>query len=393
MKPEKILIVGGGTAGITVAARLKRVLPRSEIQVIEPSEWHYYQPLWTLVGAGVTRPETTRRPTSRVMPKGVQWIKDRVMRLDPELKKVELEQGGDLTWDWLIVAPGISMHWERIGGLKATLGMNGVCSNYDYRLAGKTWEYLQGLEQGNAVFTMPETAIKCGGAPQKIMYLVEDYLRRNGRRDRCRVIFVTPGSKIFGVEKYRKTLDAIVKKRGIEVLFGQRLVAVDGPNRLAVLEGPQGDRTELDFSMLHVVPPMSAPDFVSTSPLADEGGWLKVDARTLQNPDFPNVFALGDAAGVPTGRTGAAIRKQAPVLVKNLLSAMGGQPLEAKYNGYTSCPVVTGYGRLMLAEFGYDDQILETFPFDQSRERYSMWLLKRWVLPQLYWHGMLKGLA
>ena len=241
---------------------------------------------------------------------------------------------------------------------------------------------------------MPATAVKCGGAPQKIMYLAEDYVRREGRREQVNIIYAAAGASIFGVEKYRKTLERIVRERGIETRFRHHLVEVRGEQREAVFENlDTKERVTLPFAMLHAVPPMSAPDFIKASPLADTDGWCAADKFTLQHPKFPEVFALGDASSLPTSRTGAAIRKQAPVLVRNLLAQRAGRPLPARYDGYTSCPLVTRYGRMVLAEFDYDNQPAETFPFDQSKERYSMWLLKRYVLPQLYWHGMLKGRA
>jgi sulfide:quinone oxidoreductase len=226
------------------------------------------------------------------------------------------------------------------------------------------------------------------------MYLAEDYFRRHGLRDRARVLFVSAGKQIFGIEKYRKTLEKIIAQRGIECLFRHELVAVRPETSEAVFINLDTKQEHiLPYAMLHVTPPMSAPDFIAHSPLADTSGWLDVDKHTLRHVRYENVFGIGDCINVPTGKTGAAIRKQAPVLVKNLLAARSGQPLPARYNGYSSCPLITSYGRVVLAEFDYSHEPVETFPFDQSKPRYSMWLLKRYVLPLLYWYGMLKGRA
>ena len=207
-------------------------------------------------------------------------------------------------------------------------------------------------------------------------------------------MFVSPKTEIFPIARYRRTLERHIAERGIETRFQQRLVAVDGPAHRATFEDMvTGQRTVLEYDMIHVVPPMGPPEFIAGSPLADEAGWVDVDPFTLQHRRFPNVFALGDCTNLPTSKTGAAIRKQTPVLVKNLLAASEGRQLEARYNGYTSCPIVTGYGRLVLAEFGYDQQLMETFPFDQSKERRTMYWLKKYLLPVLYWQGMLKGRA
>ena len=239
---------------------------------------------------------------------------------------------------------------------------------------------------------MPNTAVKCGGAPQKIMYLADDAFRRRGVRSKAKVVFATPQKAIFSVTKYRQTLEAVVARKGIETRFRHNLVEIRPDAREAVCElVDSGEQVVIPYQMIHVTPPMSSPDVIKQSPLADEKGWVEADKYTLQHPRFPEVFAIGDAAGLPTSKTGAAVRKQAPVLVANLLAAMQGRPLSASYDGYSSCPVVTGYNRMMLAEFDYDGEPAESFPFDQAKERYSMWLLRTQVLPRLYWYGMLRG--
>lgn len=390
----RVLIVGGGTAGITVAARLRRAEPDLSIGLIEPSTTHFYQPLWTLVGAGVYPREVTARPEASVMPPGVEWIRDAAVELAPDESVVVTAGGRRLRYDFLVVAPGIQLDWERIPGLKETLGQGGVCSNYSYETVTSTWEALRSFRGGTAIFTMPDTPIKCGGAPQKIMYLADDFFRRSGVRDKARIVFASAMGGIFPVEKYARRLRRVVERKGIETLFRRNLVELHPDRREAVLANlDTGERETIGYDMIHVTPPMSAPDFVKKSPLADAEGWVDVDPWTLQHRRYPNVFALGDASNLPTPRTGAGIRKQAPVLVAHLLAALRRGTSERRYNGYTSCPLITGYGRVVLAEFDYEGRPVETFPFDQSKERLSMYLLKKYVLPRLYWYGMLKGLV
>ena len=390
-----IVIVGGGTAGVTVAAQLtKGWFDNTDIAIVEPSDKHYYQPAWTLVGGGTFRKEATERSEASVIPKKATWIQDAVTEFDPEHNRLRTRDGKIVEYDYLVVGAGIQVNWDGIRGLKENIGRHGVCSNYSYETVGYTWDCLHTFKGGTALFTQPRGPIKCGGAPQKICYLAEDHFRRQGTRNDTRVVFAAPGKAIFGVQAYRDTLEKVVERKGIETMFRHNLVEVRGESREAVFEQlDSGERIVVPYDMIHVTPPMAPPDFIARSPLADDAGWVDVDKETLQHVRYANVFGLGDSSNLPTSKTGAAIRKQAPVLVKNLKALMKGNPLTARYNGYTSCPVVTGYGTVVLAEFDYNGTPDESFPFSQAKERRSMWLLKKYGLPLLYWSGMLKGRA
>ena len=396
MSTEKhdLLIVGGGTAGITVAAQILRHDPSVGVTIVEPAETHYYQPLWTLVGAGIFPREDSARPMAEVMPPGATWIRDSVESFDPERDSLKLTSGKTLTYRQLVVAPGIQLDWDRIDGLPAALGEGGVTSNYSYDLVDYTWELISGFGGGQAIFTFPSTPIKCAGAPQKIMWLAEEAFRRKGIRDRSTVTFASAGAAIFGIPKYRAALEKLVEARGVETVFNRDLVAVRPGSREAVFRDVgSGEETTMRYDLLHVTPPQSAPDFVKRSPLSDGTalGWVAVDKHTMQHVNYPSVWSLGEASSLPCSKTGAAVRKQAPVLVENLLAARAEKRLTGSYDGYASCPLVTGYGKVILAEFGYDGVVMETFPFDQAKERYSMYALKAHALPNFYWHGMLRG--
>jgi sulfide:quinone oxidoreductase len=394
---HKIVVVGGGSGGLTVAARLCRALKEPDLAIIEPSDRHFYQPLWTLVGGGAATRASTVRAEADLIPRGATWIRDAVREFLPEQNLVTTEQGRQIHYDYLVVAPGIQLDWAKVDGLPAALGRDGVCSNYSFDTVESTWQFLRGMTAGRAIFTMPGTPVKCGGAPQKIMWLAEHHFRRAGVRGAVEVVFATAGAKMFGVKKYGDVLDRLVREREVVTRFHHNLIAVRPGFREAVFTraepGGAPEEVVMKYELLHVTPPQSAPDFVKRSPLADAAGWVEVDKHSLQHRRFANVYALGDASSLPTSRTGAAIRKQAPVLVENLLAQMHGQAASAAYDGYTSCPLVTGYGRLILAEFDYEGRPCETFPFNQAKERRSMYLLKKYALPRLYWDGMLRGRA
>lgn len=387
-----IVIIGGGTAGISVAARLAQQPNPPTIAIIEPSDKHYYQPLWTLVGAGLMDKRESVRSQADYIPSSVSWIQDYVDEIKPEAHQLRTRSGRVVAWQQLVVAAGIQINWRSIKGLEGHLGQEGVVSNYAYEVVDRTWEAIRSFKGGNAIFTFPSTPIKCAGAPQKIMYLADDTFRNNGVREASKVIFASAGAAIFGVKKYATALNKVVERKGIETLFRHDLVELRTASKEAVFRHlDKGNEVVLPYNMIHVVPPMSAPDFLRQGPLVNAAGWVDVDKYTLQHVRYPDIFALGDCSSLPTSRTGAAIRKEAPVLVENLLAYRAGQPLQARYDGYASCPLTTGYGKLILAEFDYDGKPMESFPFDQSQERYSMWAMKVYGLPELYWNGMLRG--
>jgi sulfide:quinone oxidoreductase len=323
---HQIIIIGGGNAGISVAAQLKLKNSSLDIAVIDPAESHYYQPAWTLVGGGVFDIRKTERAEASVIPKGVTWIKKEVMSFDPDSNSVQLENGTNLTYEYLVVAPGIQLNWSAIKGLPEALGKNGVSSNYSFKTAPYTFEMIKNLKKGKAIFTNPETPVKCGGAPHKIMYLAADYFRKNGNLKDVQIEYRSGAGKLFSVDKYEKTLMKVVERGNIKLNFLQKLIEIDGQNKRAHFVGIGADNNEysewVDYNIIHVTPPQSAPDFVKNSPLANDAGWVNVDKHSLKHIKYDNIFSLGDAAGLPISKTGAAIRKQAPVLVANLLASI-----------------------------------------------------------------------
>lgn len=386
-----VVIVGGGAGGATVAALLLKRRPDLDVAIIEPCDTHWYQPAWTLVGGGAFDVRATGRPMQTCLPKRALWIRGRVSHFEPEQDRMTLDDGRKIGYRHLVVAAGLQLDWNKIQGLEATLGQNGVTSNYRQDLAPYTWECIRSFGGGRALFTQPAMPIKCAGAPQKILYLAADRFRRRGVK--ADMSFFTPGAAMFGIPFYAKALDKVVAEYGITPRFGHTLVAVDGPAKRATFEVKSGDQVthvQQPFDLLHVVPPQSAPDFIKTSSLADTSGWMSVDKHTLRHTAYANVFGLGDCTTTPNSKTAAAVRGQAPVLVRNLLNVMQGKAPEASYDGYASCPLTTSVGKIMLAEFLYDGVVAPSFPLDPRIPRRMYWHLKKSYLPPLYW-GMLHG--
>ncbi len=395
---HRIAIVGGGTAGISVAARLRHRGER-DVAVIDPATTHYYQPLWTLVGGGRAPADESARPEHSVMPKDVTWIPRAAVGVDPEAKEISLDDGSTVAYDYLVMSPGIQLDWDKITGLEQTLGRDGVSSNYLSDLAPATWRFIRELRSGTAVFTMPSGPIKCAGAPQKIAYLAADYWREQGVLNNIDVHMVLPTPGLFGVKEFADVLDGVVRRYGINVHLQSEAVSVNPDKReVTIVDHGNGDsETVLGYDMMHMVPPQSAPDWVKKTTLADPAnpaGYVEIDKNTMQHTRYPEVFALGDAGSSPNSKTGAAIRKQAPVVVTNLLDVMAGRTPSARYEGYASCPITTSRHTMLLAEFDYSMRPKPSIPvLDTIKERKDMWYLKRYGLPALYWNLMLKGRA
>ena len=390
---HEVVIVGGGAGGIAAAASLLRRQRSLDIAIVEPRDSHFYQPGWTLVGAGIFTPAQTVHAEADVIPQGVTWLKTAATGFNPDANSVLLADGSSLRYRLLIMATGNRLAWEVVDGLAETLGKNGVTSNYSYETAPYTWELVRNLKQGRALFTQPPMPIKCAGAPQKAMYLSCNSWERRGLLGEIDVQFHTAGPAIFGVPAYVPALMETVQRYGIGLRLGSNLVAVDGPGRKATFKGADGDAT-IEFDMLHVTPPQKAVQVVADSALADAAGYVEVDQETLQHTRYPNVFALGDAGNMPNAKTAAAVRKQAPVVAVNGLAVLRGEQADAIYDGYGSCPLTIEAGRILLAEFGYGGVLQPTFPtwlIDGTRPSRLAWLLKKDLMPAVYWDLMLKG--
>lgn len=393
-----VVVIGGGSAGIAVSASLLRRDAGLSIAIVDPAAVHHYQPGWTMVGAGIFRPETTCRPMAELVPEKATWIAESAVAFRPHRNEVALADGTALRYRTLIVCPGLKADWEAIPGLSESLGCNGVTSNYRSDLAATTRDMVAKVRSGRALFTQPAMPIKCAGAPQKAMYLSSDYWRRAGVLGDIEVEFHTATSVLFGVPDFVPALMKYIARYGIALNLGSRLAAVDGARRIATFEhiSAQGDveHVERRFELLHAVPPQTAPDFIRTSPLADASGFVAVDQVTLRHPDYANIFSLGDACAASNAKTAAAVRKQAPVVALNVLATLDDKEPAACYDGYGSCPLTVEHGRIVLAEFGYGGRLLPTFPrwlIDGKRPSRLAWALKARMLPQLYWRGMLKG--
>lgn len=393
-----VVIVGGGAGGISVAASLQSRKSQLSIAIIDPADIHYYQPGWTMVGGGIFEASQTAKTMGSLIPRGVKWIKAAVAAFEPAKNAVILDGCRVVKYDRLVVCPGLKLDWEAVAGLEDTLGRNGVTSNYRYDLAPYTWQLVQELQEGRALFTQPQMPIKCAGAPQKAMYLSGDAWFRSGRLKDIDIQFMNAGGVLFGVKDYVPALQEYVAKYDATLNFFHNLVSVDGPAKTATFKvtkpETEPEMVTVDFDMMHVCPPQVAPDFIRVSPLADAAGWVDVDQATLRHKSFDNIWSLGDVMNAPNAKTAAAARKQAPTVAENIMADIAGRSPTAAYDGYGSCPLTVERGKIVLAEFGYGGVLKPSFPtalLDGTKPTRMAWFLKEKMLPPIYWKAMLKG--
>lgn len=395
---QKIVIVGGGAGGISTAASLLKRNSSLNISIIEPKAEHYYQPGFTMVGGGIFKDTDTLRATASLIPPQAKWLQASVSSFDPDNNQVTLDSGDSLNYDILIVSPGLQLDWDKVEGLEATLGKNGVTSNYRYDLAPYTWELVKNLKSGTALFSQPPMPIKCAGAPQKALYLSGSHWHKNDVLSDINISFYNAGGALFGVPDYIPALMEYMDKYGVDLQFNFNLTKVDGVNKKATFVGKDADGNEVtverEFDMLHVCPPQSAPNFIKQSPLSNDAGWVDVDQQTLQHNSYKNIFGLGDCTSTPNAKTAAAVRQQAPIVAANVINFLNNEDLSCGYDGYGSCPLTVEHGKIVLAEFGYGGKLLPTFPkwlLNGLRPTRLAWFLKAGMLPGVYFDIMLKG--
>ena len=396
----RVLVIGGGSAGLGISSKLARKLPKGDVTIVEPNTIHYYQPGYTLMGVGQTRLDKLTAAQKYLIPNGVRNIEGKVATFMPESNKVVLANGRELSYEMLVITTGLQLRYDMIEGAWDALNSASapVCSIYLPHLSEKCYRLLNEIrvkkEDGYPLmFTFPATPVKCAGAPQKIMYLAWDMLKQSGLHAKCS--YYTAGPRLFGVDKYEKSLLQICQQREIDIHRQHNLVKVEvlGGNRggVATYKLPDGTLERRDFRFLHIGPPSSPIKPLRECPaLTDANGWVDVNAKTLQSNKFSNVFAIGDCTNTPNSKTAAAISSQLKVAGPNILAALEGGVPTKEYDGYASCPLLVSHNKVILAEFGPNGP-METMPFDQSKPSYISFIMKKYFMPWLYWHGLIKG--
>lgn len=399
----RIVIAGAGAAGLATASRLAARLEGATITLIDARKAHYYQPGFTLVASGIKPANYVTSSTADYVPHGVELIEERVAEIDPEGNTVVTASGRSVPYDFLVVATGLQLDYAAIEGMDERLiGQNGLGSIYHSPAAAEaTWRQMSEFADkgGVGVFLRPGTEMKCAGAPLKYTFVTEDYLTRRGNRGKAEIIYNANNKALFSVPIVSEKVRMLFQQRDIKVNYDRVLQSIDPGRRIATFRTPEGT-TEMGYDFINVVPPMKAPDVVRNSPLPwQQGawgneGWLEVDKHTLRHVRYPNVFGVGDIAGVPKGKTAASVKWQVPVAVEHLLADIAGTESTARYDGYTSCPLITRLGRAMLIEFDYQNNLTPSFPgvIAPLEELWTSWVVKTMGLKPTY-ISMLRGHA
>jgi len=430
---DRILIIGGGLSGMSTARRLTTKLNNPDITIIEPNEFSSnYQPGQTLVGGGIWDIDEILYKRDDYLPEGVKLIKEKAIAFTPQKNYVTTDKGTKVEYDYMIVAAGLQMDFERIKGitdagrvyssgdnsnLLKVLG-DDVCSIFTAEGAERTWEIMQKkIEEAKKaspekpvrwIFTHPNTPIKCGGAPKKIMNLANARLKEAGVRDNVEMLFCTNGGAMFGIPEYHDAVLGQFKREGFKWNYRHNLIEVHKDRKIAVFDAkwqekgpwdpimheyevvPKHEKVEIAYDFLHISPPQMAPRELRESDVGSAAGWIPVNKETLQHFQYKNIYAIGDVAQVPMGKTGGSVRKQYKVLVDNIVAQIQGKKLPAKYAGYTVCPLITTIGTVMLAEFDWSVKPTPLFPLDPTVERWMWWLMKIHLLKPMTQIGMLQ---
>ncbi|PIE11947.1 MAG: pyridine nucleotide-disulfide oxidoreductase [Rhodobacterales bacterium] len=398
----RIVIIGAGAAGTALANRLVARLEGAQITVIDPRQNHLYQPGLSLVATGLKPADYVVSDTAKWLPEGVTWLAEKVAAVDPVAKTVSTESGETLGYDWLVVAPGLILDHGAIEGFSRDLiGQNGVGALYGGpEDAAKTWAAASKFseEGGVGIFTRPATEMKCAGAPLKHTFLIDDIARRAGTRGKAEFRYAAPQGSLFGVPIVAEKVRMLFADRGVDTAMKHALISMEpGAKRATFMT--DGGPVEMDYDYIHVIPPQRAPEFVRQSGLSwadkwTDQGWVECDKHTLQHLRYPEIFALGDVAGVPKGKTAASVKWQVPVVEDHLVAAITGAQATESYNGYTSCPMITRVGRAMLVEFDYQNNLVPSFPgvIAPLEELWISWLMKEVALKATY-NAMLRGRA
>ena len=391
MERHDILVIGGGNAGISLAARLLRN-GAEQVSLVEGQEVHRYRPLLNYVGASEATMDRLERPMAGVIPTGCSWIRDEVVQVDAAASQVRTRGGRTLQYGTLVVCPGMVEDWAATPGLREAYDEGWAGSTFVPSSASQLWPTLRDA-RGTVVFTVPPEPSPCGSTALKPLFMAVDHWRRAGALDDLRTVLVLPRSVVTGLRAADERLDRLLDSAGVEVVREAQVERVDTRTRQVTLTTPSGAISLDDVTYAHVVPHYRAPEWVADSGLSDgsPAGVVDIDPETLRHRRHPTVWSIGDAAAVATPPSGGALRKQVDVLAHNIQAVATGGDLR-RYDGYTVMPITVSRRSLMLVEVDRDEQSVPSVPLvDLTKPRRSTWWFDRYCLPVTYYRRILRG--
>jgi sulfide:quinone oxidoreductase len=392
---KKLLILGAGTAGTMMLNKLYNILDQNEWEftIVDQFKSHYYQPGFLFIPFGIYSRQDVTKPKYDFFPPGVNVIFNSIDRIDGKENKVYLDGGKVLQYDYLILATGTETRPDMTPGLKDKLWYKDIFDFYTVEGAVALHNKFKDWEGGNLVMCISEIPYKCPVAPLEFVFLAEAYFTKKGMRDKVNITYVTPMAGAFTKPVATKMLSALLEEKNINIIPEFYLESVDNDNKKIL----SYDGQEVPFDILTIVPVNMGNEMVKRSGLGDDMNFAKTDKHTLQSKDFENIFVIGDAANLPTSKAGSVAHFAAEILTENLLSAIEGRPLKAKFDGHANCYIETGYGKGALIDFNYDTEPLPgTFPLPgigpfgllkNTKINHYGKILFRWI----YWHILLKG--
>ena len=391
---QHILILGAGTAGTMAANKLRKRLDSEwDITIVDQDETHYYQPGFLFIPFGTYEPSDVVKPKREFIPKGVNYVNASITELLADDSRVVLGDGTELTYDHLIVATGTNPTPAETPGLESAEYGKTVHDFYTFNGAIALRDSLADFDGGTLAINIIEMPIKCPVAPLEFAFLAEAFFTQRGIRDKVDIVYVTPLDSAFTKPVAAKHLGSMFEDRGIVMESDFYLEQVDAEGKKLV----SYDEREVPYDLLVTVPINMGAAFVGKAGIGDELNHVKVDHQNFQSPDHPNIFAIGDAAALPSSKAGSVAHFAMETFVPNFLQYLSGRPMTHEFDGHANCYIETGHDKAMLIDFNYTTEPLPgkypipgIGPFSLLKEtEMNHWgkLMFKWM----YWHLLLGG--
>ena len=392
---KNLVILGAGTSGTMMANHLNTKLNKKEwtITIVDQYKTHYYQPGFLFLPFDIYTTKQVKKKGEKFIPKGVNYVQEKIELIVPEENKVSLANGIDLNYDILIVATGTKTAPDETDGMGGPEWYKSIFDFYTYQGAKALRDKLRNWEGGKLVVHITEMPIKCPVAPLEFAFLADSYFKHKGIRDKVDITYVTPLDGAFTKPKATEALHYLLEEKNIKEVTNFNIERVDYENNKII----DYANVEVEYDLLVTVPTNLGDELIERSGMGDDMNFVPTDKATLQSNAYENVFAIGDATNLPASKAGSVAHFEAEILTDNILRYINGEPLKAEFDGHANCFIETGNGKALLIDFNYTHEPVEgTFPFPglgplrllkESRTNHMGKMAFRWI----YWNMLIKG--